>query len=136
MYLFQRVLLRMQSWFRRKERHNFAMDVHTLRSLQDIAVSEQRTPEDVAKQILDDVLRMHQAQGVYWAGWESLTPREKEITALICLNYTTRQIATKLVISPETVKTHVEHILQKFGMTDRNTLRRALSGWDFDNWDH
>ena len=59
----------------------------------------------------------------------------KEIAALICLNYTSRQIAAKLHISPETVKTHAEHVLLKFSTTDRNALRMMLNGWDFSGWD-
>lgn len=124
-----------QRWFRREPSINFPLDVSTLHSLQDIARQEQRTPEDVAGQILNDALLDHEAQGIYWRYWQSLTPREQEIAALVCLNYTTRQIASRLQISPETVKTHVAHILGKFGVMDRKTLRRLLNHWDFSAFD-
>lgn len=114
---------------------SFTLDVDTLRSLQDLAEIERRTPEEIANQILEDALRGHQAQEENWKRWQTLTPREKEIAALVCLNYTTRQIAAKLHISPETVKTHVEHVLAKFGVPDRNTLRLMLIGWNFAEWD-
>ena len=135
MYLFERILRAIRGWFKRGSGANFTLDVHTLRSLQSIAEHEKRTPEEVADQILNDALRSHAAQGEYWESWLSLSPREQEIAALICLNYTSRQIASKLHISPETVKTHVERILLKFGVPDRNTLRVLLSGWDFSGWD-
>lgn len=131
MYLFQRLLRTIQGWFRRGSPGNFTLDVDTLRSLQSIARHEQRTAEEIAGQILSDALLDHEAQSVYWVLWQSLTRREQEIAALVCLNYTTRQIASRLHISPETVKTHVEHILTKFGVGDRNALRQLLSSWDF-----
>ncbi len=120
-----------QRWFWRRSPANFTLDVNTLRSLQHMAWQEQRTPEEIAGRILSDALLDHQAQSAYWDLWQSLTPREQEIAALVCLNYTTRQIASGLHISPETVKTHVEHILTKFGVSDRKALRQLLSGWDF-----
>ncbi len=135
MYLFQRVLNSIRGWFRRKPATNFTLDVHTLRSLQFIAEQEQRSPEEIASRILDDALQNHLAQGENWQRWESLTPREQEIAALICLNYTTRQIASKLLISPATVKTHVEHLLFKFDVPDRAHLRLLLTEWDFSAWD-
>lgn len=135
MYLFQRVLSAIRGWFRRKPTTNFTLDVDTLRSLQFLAEREQRTPEEIANQILGDALLNHQAQQERWKRWQSLSPREQEIAALICLNFTSRQIAAKLHISPETVKTHAEHILYKFDVTDRNTLRMILSEWDFSAWD-
>ncbi len=134
MYLFQRVLRKIRGWFRREQKTNFTLDVQTLRSLQFLAEREQRSPEEIANKILDDAMRTHQEQQENFKRWQSLTPREQEIAALICLNYTSRQIATRLVISPETVKTHVEHILDKFEVTDRNMLRLLLSGWDFSAW--
>ena len=135
MYPFQRILRAVRGWFQRKQNANFSLDVNTLRSLQLIAEREQRTPEEIANQLLEDALRSHQAQEENWQRWQTLTPREQEIAALICMNYTSRQVAARLYISPETVKTHVEHILSKFGVSDRNLLRMMLSGWDFSAWD-
>ena len=135
MVLFQRISNIIRVWFKRKQNTNFTLDVNTLHSLEFLAEQEQRTPEEIANQILGEAFRNHQAQGENWQRWQSLTPREQEITALICLNYTSRQIATKLQISPETVKTHAEHILIKFGVTDRNAMRLILNGWDFKAWD-
>ncbi len=139
MVTFQRIVHKIRNWLARRrtiqQTTNFTLDVNTLRSLQCLAEQEQRTPEEIADQILGDAFRNHQAQGENWLRWQSLTPREQEITALICLNYTTRQIAAKLHISPETVKTHAEHILLKFDMPDRNAMRLMLNGWDFSGWD-
>lgn len=48
-----------------------------------------------------------------------LTPREREISELIALGLTNKDIATELVISRRTVDTHVEHILTKLDFTSR-----------------
>jgi PAS domain S-box-containing protein len=50
---------------------------------------------------------------------EALTPREIEILRLVARGQTNRQISHKLVISPATVKVHVEHILVKLKVSDR-----------------
>ena len=56
-----------------------------------------------------------------------LTPRELEVLGLVKLGLTNRQIAAKLVISVGTVKNHVEHIIQKLGISDRTqAVVRAL----------
>jgi DNA-binding CsgD family transcriptional regulator len=135
MALFQRFIHAVRGRLKRKQNTNFTLDVDTLRSLEFLAEQEQRTPEEIANQILGDALRNHQAQGENWQRWQTLTPREQEIAALICLDYTSREIAEKLHISPETVKTHAEHILVKFGLADRTAMRLMLNGWDFSAWD-
>jgi DNA-binding NarL/FixJ family response regulator len=50
---------------------------------------------------------------------ELLTPRETEIVRLVAQGMTNRQIAEKLVASSATVKTHVQHIIAKLGVSDR-----------------
>jgi two-component system, NarL family, response regulator LiaR len=62
---------------------------------------------------------------------QSLTEREVEILQLLAFGHTNRDIGEKLFISPDTVKTHLEHIYQKLGATDRTAavaeaLRRRL----------
>jgi len=44
-----------------------------------------------------------------------LTPREKEILQLICEEYTTGEIATKLFLSPRTVDGHRNNLMEKLG---------------------
>jgi DNA-binding CsgD family transcriptional regulator len=68
------------------------------------------------------------------ARWYSLSPREQQVAALICLNYTSRQIAARLRISPETVKTHTRNLLSKFDLRTRVELRELLADWDFSAW--
>jgi DNA-binding NarL/FixJ family response regulator len=48
-----------------------------------------------------------------------LTPREVEILQWIRRGKTTREIAAALVVSPHTVRKHVEHILERLGARTR-----------------
>jgi DNA-binding NarL/FixJ family response regulator len=50
---------------------------------------------------------------------ETLTEREIEVLQLLAFGYTNRDIGQRLFISPDTVKTHLEHIYQKLGANDR-----------------
>jgi PAS domain S-box-containing protein len=48
-----------------------------------------------------------------------LTPREHEILQLAARGHSRRDIAERLVVSQSTVKTHFEHIYEKFDVRDR-----------------
>jgi DNA-binding NarL/FixJ family response regulator len=52
-------------------------------------------------------------------GIDELTPREREVLALLIQGSTNRQIAEALLITPNTTKKHVDHILQKLGASTR-----------------
>ena len=48
-----------------------------------------------------------------------LTAREQEVLDLIARGYANKRIALELGLSEKTVKTHVGHVLEKLGVTDR-----------------
>jgi DNA-binding NarL/FixJ family response regulator len=50
---------------------------------------------------------------------DELTEREREVLALLTRGCTNRQIAEALLITPNTVKKHVDHILQKLNVNNR-----------------
>jgi NarL family two-component system response regulator LiaR len=49
----------------------------------------------------------------------TLTPREREVLALLCRGLPNKRIALELGLAEKTVKTHVGHIFAKLGVTDR-----------------
>jgi len=51
-----------------------------------------------------------------------LSEREREIVALVGRGYSATAVADKLVISPHTVNTHVQHIYAKLGIHKRSEL--------------
>ena len=48
-----------------------------------------------------------------------LTPREREVIALLARGHSNREIARALVISAKTAENHVSNILSKLGFTSR-----------------
>ena len=58
----------------------------------------------------------------------SLTPREREITALIAHGYSNKGIADELIISPATAARHVANILSKLGFTSRAQIAAWAAG--------
>jgi DNA-binding CsgD family transcriptional regulator len=58
---------------------------------------------------------------------ELLTPREREVAALIAAGLTNVDLARRLYISPRTAAVHVSSILRKLGVTSRTEVAAALS---------
>lgn len=50
---------------------------------------------------------------------EPLTPRELDVLRMVARGLTNRAIANELRVSPGTVKSHVEHLISKLGVSDR-----------------
>lgn len=49
-----------------------------------------------------------------------LSPRQYEVFIMISNGYTNKEIATALVISPETVKTHIKNVYRRVNIGKRS----------------
>lgn len=58
--------------------------------------------------------------------WKSLSTREKDVAKLISQGLTNRQMAAQLSLSTETINTHVQNIMRKFGVDSKAELRHIL----------
>jgi len=67
--------------------------------------------------------------------WIRLSPREQDVTALTCLKYTNPQIAARLGLSIETVRTYLDNALNKLSLQNKADLRVFFAGWDFSEWE-
>ncbi len=54
----------------------------------------------------------------------ALTEREEEVAALVSQDYTNREVARELFVSPKAVEYHLRGIYSKLGITSRRELRR------------
>jgi NarL family two-component system response regulator LiaR len=60
-----------------------------------------------------------------------LSAREQEVLALLVQGFSNTEIGSRLYLSPETIKTHVRHIMEKLSVRDRThaaveAVRRGL----------
>jgi DNA-binding CsgD family transcriptional regulator len=112
--------------------YEFSESLYT--TLSTLAQHEGRPEHELIPDILAAGLTQYRSSEELWPLWESLSPREQDIAALTCLGYTNRQMAARLSLSPETIKTHVRNVLLKFGLNRKTDLRQALASWDFSAW--
>ncbi len=61
------------------------------------------------------------------AGWDALTGTEMRVATLAAEGLTNRNIADRLIVGQETVKSHMKSILRKLSLTNRTQLARAMS---------
>ena len=112
----------------------FALEEDQAAYVHDLADYERRAPDVVLRDLVRDGMQQRLMQQETWIQWELLSPREKQVAALVCLNYTNRQIAAHLVVTMDTARTHVRNVLNKFNLHSKGELRIVLEGWDFNDW--
>lgn len=105
-----------------------------LTAVAQIAAQESLPVGTVVNDLLRFALAERREANAALATWQHLTDREKEVAVLIWLGLTNAEIAQRLVLSPNTVKTHIRHILDKFHLNSKEALRRDLAGLDFSDW--
>lgn len=132
--VFLRRLLNMFWLWHDSEQRTYQLDEQIHDVIVELAQQEQRPKEEIHAGLLAAALSQRNTSNENSLCWESLTPREQDVTALTCLGYTNVQIAYKLGLSPTTIKTHVRNILKKFRLHGKGELRLALKDWNFRDW--
>jgi DNA-binding NarL/FixJ family response regulator len=73
----------------------------------------------VTRRLIAEFARLRPPQRTRPQDLDALTRREIEILGLVAAGLSNQEIADRLVLSNETVKTHVSHVLRKLGLRDR-----------------
>ena len=129
--------MRFRRWFHPKRakpespssgngRLTLEIDDGLLAQLRLTARARGQSPETLTTNLLARGLEQEALRAQAETTLEILTPREQEVAWLTARGHTNQQIAETLVISPETVKTHVRHVLEKFRVRSKVDLRLLL----------
>jgi DNA-binding CsgD family transcriptional regulator len=112
----------------------FLKDEELIAAVKDVAKQQSRSEEEIIADFTKVGLNQFLTQNEMEKRWSSLSHREQQVVALICLGYRNYEIAQTLIIAPETVKTHLQGIFNKFDLRSSKELRLALKSWDFRDW--
>lgn len=117
-----------------QESRVFLQDAELVAAIKDVAQQQERSETEVIADFTKVGLNQFLTQNQLEERWLSLSHREQQVVALVCLGYRNYEIAQTLVIAPDTVKTHLQHIFGKFDLRGSRELRLALKNWDFVEW--
>lgn len=85
-----------------------------------VANGEALLAPGVTRRLIRDFAAMRpKSDDVFRAAITGLTPRETEVLRLVAEGLSNPEIAERLVVTEETVKTHVSRVLRKLGLRDR-----------------
>lgn len=112
----------------------FDLDEEVIRAVRELAEREQRPEGEIASALLAYALEHYRVAEENLRNWQELTPRQQQVVAMTCQNLTTQEIADRLCITPDTVKTHIRNGARKLGLRTKLDLRQALMDWDFSAW--
>jgi DNA-binding NarL/FixJ family response regulator len=90
-----------------------------LAAIRTVAAGDSLLSPSVTRIVVDRVARQPVAGAAADGRLDDLTPREREVLALIARGLSNGEIGAELVIEASTVKTHVKRILMKLGLRDR-----------------
>jgi DNA-binding NarL/FixJ family response regulator len=138
MSLLSRLIQYFQNFLLRKDHPQqprvFLQDEELVAAIKDVARQQNRAEEEIIADFTKVGLNQLWTQNELEERWSSLSHREQQVVALIRLGYRNYEIAEMLVIAPETVKTHLQSIFNKFDLRSSKELRLALKHWDFREW--
>jgi DNA-binding CsgD family transcriptional regulator len=119
-------------WLRRRLNEREVLLSRKLRrEIETLAQKRGRPVGEVTYELLLTSLEQQLHETGCHPAWETLTRRERDIAALTALGYSNQQIADRLILSIETVRTHLRSVLRKYGVHSKKDLRAALGAQDF-----
>jgi DNA-binding NarL/FixJ family response regulator len=94
---------------------------HLFDAVRVVAAGEALLAPTVTRRLISEFaqLRPRAAASAPPVALAALTPRETQVLRLIAEGLSNPEIAARLVVSEETVKTHVSRVLAKLGLRDR-----------------
>lgn len=113
----------------------YALDGKLETMLESMAEIQQCSPDELAAELINAALTRQQMDTQAWKCWRSLSRREQQVTALTCLDYTNPQIAARLGLSVETIRSHSRNAQIKCNVHSKTALRLMLVDWDFSEWE-
>ena len=93
-----------------------------VRAIELLARGDALLPPNVTRRLIAELASHPDPQLPSGALLDELTPREREVVALVALGLSNADIAERLVVSPATAKTHVSRAMLKLGVHDRAQL--------------
>jgi DNA-binding NarL/FixJ family response regulator len=84
-----------------------------------VAAGEALLAPAVTRRLIGEFARLRPRPPAGAVSLAGLTPRETEVLRLVAEGLSNPEIAARLVVSEETVKTHVSRMLSKLGLRDR-----------------
>jgi len=84
-----------------------------------VAAGDALLAPSVTRRLIAEFARMGAPRTPGRAQLDGLTERESEVLALVARGLSNAEIANRLVVAEQTVKTHVSRILMKLGLRDR-----------------
>jgi DNA-binding NarL/FixJ family response regulator len=85
-----------------------------------IAAGDALLAPTVTRRLISEFALLHRRLGApAGAALAALTPRETQVLRLVAEGLSNPEIAARLVVAEETVKTHVSRVLSKLGLRDR-----------------
>jgi DNA-binding NarL/FixJ family response regulator len=90
-----------------------------LAGVRTVAAGEALVAPSVTRRLIEQFVRRRPARAGAPPEFASLTGRELEVLRLIAAGLSNAEIAERLVLSDQTVKSHVAHLLAKLGLRDR-----------------
>ena len=85
-----------------------------------VAAGDALLAPGITRRLISEFARLRPQPAIPSAGvLTALTPRERQVLRLVAAGLSNQEIAAQLVVTEETVKTHVSRILNKLGLRDR-----------------